>query len=158
MVADATARGFKFLSNEGFAAWSRVVIETKGKKSPLLFRQLYEAESSTYTYLLADTDAKEAILIDPVLETVDRDAKLIAELGFTLKYAVNTHAHADHITGTGRLKETFPECKSVISRVSEAKADVVIDEHVCMCVYVCVRRVYVVAISLKTRGCSIIMG
>lgn len=56
---------------------------TKG----LLFRQLFELESSTYTYLLADTETKEAIIIDPVLETIDRDLKLIHELGLNLKVA-----------------------------------------------------------------------
>ncbi|XP_042597748.1 persulfide dioxygenase ETHE1 homolog, mitochondrial-like [Cyprinus carpio] len=52
-----------------------------------LFRQLFESESSTYTYLLADADSREAVLIDPVLETVDRDLQLINDLGLTLKVA-----------------------------------------------------------------------
>ena len=60
----------------------------------LIFRQLFEKESSTYTYLLADEASKEGILIDPVLETADRDVKLIKELGLTIKYALNTHCHA----------------------------------------------------------------
>ena len=51
--------------------------------------QLFESVSSTYTYLLADTESREAVLIDPVLETVDRDLKLIEELGFNLKVAGN---------------------------------------------------------------------
>ncbi|XP_055677330.1 persulfide dioxygenase ETHE1, mitochondrial [Lutzomyia longipalpis] len=88
-----------------------------------LFRQLFDHQSSTYTYMLADLDSKEAILIDPVLEQVKRDSKLLRELGLTLKYALNTHMHADHITGTGYLKKLLPECKSVISRASGAKAD-----------------------------------
>jgi sulfur dioxygenase len=67
--------------------------------SSFFFRQLFEPRSSTYTYLLACPDSKEAILIDPVVDTVDRDAEIITELGFTLKYAANTHCHADHITG-----------------------------------------------------------
>ncbi|KAM6967820.1 persulfide dioxygenase ETHE1, mitochondrial [Aplochiton taeniatus] len=90
----------------------------------LFFRQLFESESSTYTYLLADTKSKEAILIDPVLETVDRDLKLIDELGLSLKLAVNTHCHADHITGTGLLKQRVFGLKSAISRHSGAAADV----------------------------------
>lgn len=90
----------------------------------LLFRQLFEKESSTYTYLLADQASKECILIDPVVETAERDAKLIQELGLTLKFAVNTHLHADHVTGTGKLKELLPGSKSVISAVSGARADV----------------------------------
>ena len=63
----------------------------------LIFQQLFETESSTYTYLLADETSGEALLIDPVLETVERDLKLIAELGLTLKYTLETHVHADHI-------------------------------------------------------------
>ncbi|KAI7806107.1 persulfide dioxygenase ETHE1, mitochondrial [Triplophysa rosa] len=89
-----------------------------------IFRQLFEAESSTYTYLLADTDTREAVLIDPVLETVDRDLKLITELGLTLKVALNTHCHADHITGTGLLKKKVFGLKSAISKHSGAAADI----------------------------------
>ena len=71
----------------------------------MLFRQLYDSESSTYTYLLADSELKEAILVDPVLEQVDRDLKLLKELGLSLRYCLETHIHADHITGTGKLRE-----------------------------------------------------
>ncbi|KAL0276378.1 UNVERIFIED_CONTAM: hypothetical protein PYX00_003965 [Menopon gallinae] len=88
------------------------------------FRQLFDRESCTYTYLLADTTTGEAVLIDPVLELVERDANLIRELGVKLKYAMNTHVHADHVTGTGKLKGIFPECKSVISEASQAVADI----------------------------------
>ncbi|XP_074837598.1 persulfide dioxygenase ETHE1, mitochondrial-like [Carettochelys insculpta] len=94
----------------------------------LLFRQLFEPESCTYTYLLADRQTKEAILIDPVLETAKRDAKLVRELGLNLLCAANTHCHADHITGTGLLKKLLPGCRSVISKASGALADVHIHE------------------------------
>lgn len=94
----------------------------------LLFRQLFDYQSYTYTYLLADQNTKEAILIDPVLELVNRDVHLIEDHGLTLKYAVNTHCHADHITGTGELKKRLPSCKSVISGSSGAQADVFIKE------------------------------
>ena len=70
-----------------------------------VFRQLFEKDSSTFTYLLADKKSKVAILIDPVLETVDRDLRLVEDLGLFLKLAINTHMHADHITGTGKMKE-----------------------------------------------------
>ncbi|KTG38845.1 hypothetical protein cypCar_00047373 [Cyprinus carpio] len=93
-----------------------------------LFRQLFESESSTYTYLLADTDTGEAVLIDPVLETVDRDLQLITELGLTLKVALNTHCHADHITGSGLLKKKVFGLKSAISRHSGAAADLLLSE------------------------------
>jgi glyoxylase-like metal-dependent hydrolase (beta-lactamase superfamily II) len=71
----------------------------------MLFRQLFDAESSTYTYLIADTQTQEAILVDPVLEQVDRDRKLLQELGLTLRYCLETHVHADHITGTDWLRQ-----------------------------------------------------
>lgn len=94
----------------------------------MILRQLFESESSTYTYLLADADCKEAVLIDPVLETVDRDLKLIDELGLSLKLAVNTHCHADHITGTGLLKKSVSGLKSAISKQSGATADILLSE------------------------------
>jgi glyoxylase-like metal-dependent hydrolase (beta-lactamase superfamily II) len=71
----------------------------------MLFRQLFDQESSTYTYLLGDLELKAAILVDPVLEKVERDLKLIKELDLTLRYCLETHIHADHITGTGKLRE-----------------------------------------------------
>ena len=93
-----------------------------------LFRQLFEPVSSTYTYLLADMTTKEALIIDPVIDTVERDAKLIQQLGLKLIYAVNTHVHADHITGSGKLKGLFPGCQSVLSHLSGAKADVFVKD------------------------------
>ncbi|KAL0545844.1 hypothetical protein IC582_015740 [Cucumis melo] len=97
--------------------------------SKLLFRQLFEKDSSTYTYLLADVSHpdKPALLIDPVDKTVDRDLNLVRELGLKLVYAMNTHVHADHVTGTGLIKNKFPGAKSVISRASGSKADVLIE-------------------------------
>ena len=70
----------------------------------MLFRQLFEPGSSTYTYLLACEQSGEAVLIDPVLETVERDLDLIQQLGLTLARTVETHIHADHVTGAGRLR------------------------------------------------------
>lgn len=67
--------------------------------SSLLFRQLFDKKSSTYTYLLADKVSRQAVLIDPCIELVQRDYKLINELKLELKYVINTHIHADHITG-----------------------------------------------------------
>ena len=65
----------------------------------LIFRQLFDQPSSTYTYLLADPRSREAVLIDPVFEQVRRDAALIAELGLVLRWTLETHVHADHVTG-----------------------------------------------------------
>ncbi|XP_033326069.1 persulfide dioxygenase ETHE1, mitochondrial [Megalopta genalis] len=89
-----------------------------------LFRQFFDPVSSTYTYLLADINEKTAVLIDPVIEWANRDKNIIQELGLTLRYAVNTHMHADHITGTGKLKSLLPGCRSMISKASGAEADV----------------------------------
>jgi glyoxylase-like metal-dependent hydrolase (beta-lactamase superfamily II) len=80
----------------------------------MIFRQLFDKESCTYTYLLADESSREAILIDPVLEQVERDARLIDELGLTLLYVLDTHVHADHITGSGVLRERLG-AQSVVS-------------------------------------------
>jgi glyoxylase-like metal-dependent hydrolase (beta-lactamase superfamily II) len=71
----------------------------------MLFRQLFDPESSTYTYLLADARSREAVLIDPVKTRVERDVSLLDELELLLVYAMDTHIHADHVTGTGELRE-----------------------------------------------------
>jgi len=76
-------------------------------KTNLYFQQLFEGESSTYTYLLADQASGEAVIIDPVDVTFERDVILINELGFKLKYILETHLHADHITSAAKLKEKF---------------------------------------------------
>ena len=69
----------------------------------MIFRQLFDEATWTYTYIVADEATKEALIIDAVLEKVERDVALLNELGLTLKYAVETHVHADHITGGGHL-------------------------------------------------------
>ncbi|KAJ0066616.1 hypothetical protein NL108_015643, partial [Boleophthalmus pectinirostris] len=89
---------------------------------------MFDRDSCTYTYLLADTDTKEAVLIDPVLETLGRDVKLIEELGLKLKMGVNTHCHADHVTSTGQMKKQLVDMKSVICVHSGAKADIHVKE------------------------------
>lgn len=82
-----------------------------------IFYQLFEPESSTYTYIIADQKTKEAAIIDPVLETVDRDLKLIKELDLNLKYILDTHIHADHITGAGEIRK-HTKAKSAVSAVA----------------------------------------
>jgi sulfur dioxygenase len=71
----------------------------------MVFRQLFDAQSSTFTYLLADRASREALLVDPVFEQARRDAALLAELGLTLRWTLETHVHADHVTGAWLLKE-----------------------------------------------------
>jgi sulfur dioxygenase len=70
----------------------------------VIFRQLFDPQSCTYTYLLADEGTREAILIDPVHGQAERDEQLLRELGLTLKVIAETHVHADHVTGAGVLK------------------------------------------------------
>ena len=71
----------------------------------MLFRQLVDPETSSYTYLLADDETREAILIDPVREQLARDTALLFELDLRLLYALETHVHADHVTGAGLIRE-----------------------------------------------------
>lgn len=85
----------------------------------MLFRQLFDQDTSTYTYLIADTDTKAAILVDSVIEQVDRDLKLIQELGLKLRYCLETHIHADHITGTGKLRE-LTGCQGIVPANAQA--------------------------------------
>jgi len=99
-----------------------------------MFRQFFELQSSTYTYLLACLKTRKAIIIDPVLETVDRDSLQINQLGLNLIYSANTHAHADHITGSGRLKKLHKGSKSLISAASRCKADLHVEHgHFIQC-------------------------
>jgi len=92
----------------------------------MLFRQLFDLESSTYTYLIADLTTKEAVLVDPVLEQVERDLTLIQELNLTLKYGLETHLHADHITGTGKLRE-ITGCLGIVPENAQAECA---DKHI----------------------------
>src|SRR3954462_14312925 len=71
----------------------------------MIFRQLYDQTSGTYTYLLASRRGGEALIIDPVLEKVDHYLRVIRELDLRLVKAVDTHLHADHITGLGALRD-----------------------------------------------------
>jgi glyoxylase-like metal-dependent hydrolase (beta-lactamase superfamily II) len=71
----------------------------------MIFRQLFEADSSTYTYLLACPHSAAAILIDPVLETVERDLQVLKDMNLKLTATLETHVHADHLSGALRLKQ-----------------------------------------------------
>jgi glyoxylase-like metal-dependent hydrolase (beta-lactamase superfamily II) len=70
-------------------------------------RQLFDPESSTFSYLVWDNSTREAALIDPVQSQVHRDIQLIRELRLILKYTLETHVHADHVTGSGVLRQTL---------------------------------------------------
>jgi sulfur dioxygenase len=88
----------------------------------MIFRQLYDSVSSTYTYLIASRQGGEALIIDPVLEKVDRYLQLVRELDLCLVKAIDTHLHADHITGLGALRDRT-QCITVMGE--QTKADVV---------------------------------
>src|SRR5215813_1956726 len=88
----------------------------------MIFRQLFDSTSSTYSYLLASRRGGEALIIDPVLEKVDRYLQLVKELDLKLVKAVDTHVHADHITGLGALRDRT-HCITVMGE--NAKVDVV---------------------------------
>jgi glyoxylase-like metal-dependent hydrolase (beta-lactamase superfamily II) len=86
----------------------------------MIFRQLYEQQSSTYTYLLASRKGGEAVLIDPVDEFADMYVTLIEQLGLRLVYALDTHTHADHITALGSLRERT-DCTTVMGDRTRAE-------------------------------------
>src|ERR1041384_2369465 len=85
----------------------------------LVFRQLFDAQSSTYTYLLGDRPSGQAVLIDPVFEQVRRDSALLTELGLKLIATLETHVHADHVTGAWLLKRRTGS-RSMLSAASGA--------------------------------------
>jgi sulfur dioxygenase len=88
----------------------------------MIFRQLFDSVSGTYTYLLASRHGGEALIIDPVLERVDRYLQLVRELDLKLVKAVDTHLHADHVTGLGALRDRT-HCVTVMGE--QTHADVV---------------------------------
>ena len=86
----------------------------------MIFRQLFDPPSSTYTYLLADESSRQAILVDPVFEQARRDAALIEELGLKLAWTLETHVHADHVTGAWLLRERLGS-RIALSRAAGAE-------------------------------------
>jgi glyoxylase-like metal-dependent hydrolase (beta-lactamase superfamily II) len=89
-------------------------------------RQLFDAETSTYTYLVWDASSREAALIDSVDAQMERDLQLISELDLVLKYTLETHIHADHITASGKIREKLGS-KAVVHRNSKSDcADILV--------------------------------
>ena len=146
-------------TRENFVQFLKRSIEKKSlSDSEVIFRQLFEKESSTYTYLLGCAETRECLLIDPVLETVERDLRVVDELGLKLKLCVNTHCHADHITGSGDIKKMRKEVNSVISKRAGAMADVLIDEGDVVQVGTSVK-LKCLATPVHTDGCvSFVLG
>ncbi len=89
----------------------------------MIFRQLLDPETSTYTYLLADAGSREAVLIDGVLEQLERDLALLRELELELTHTLETHVHADHVTSSGRLREELGSRVAVAAAGGVTNAD-----------------------------------
>ncbi|MCO4768985.1 MAG: MBL fold metallo-hydrolase [Deltaproteobacteria bacterium] len=140
----------------------------------MIFRQLFDRDSCTYTYLLADEATKEAVLIDPVRELVDRDMQVLDQLGLKLVYTLETHVHADHVTASGTLRQKVGS-KSVLSHHAGADcADITVgsgdalrvgDVHIevretpghtntCVSYYVPEEGVIFTGDTLMIRGCG----
>jgi len=100
------------------ARYAAAVRQQKGRA--LIFRQFFDQASSTYTYLLASRPGGEALIIDPVLERVDRYIQLLRELDLRLVKAIDTHLHADHITGLDALRERT-QCITVMGEQTKAE-------------------------------------
>lgn len=113
----------------GYLDWPFFSANSFSREESMIFHQLFEKESSSYTYLLADPVTYEAIIIDPVLETVERDLRLIQELGLNLLYILETHIHADHITGSGELKKRTGAKSAVSKKAGVCCADLELEEN-----------------------------
>jgi sulfur dioxygenase len=94
----------------------------------MLFRQLFDAASSTYTYLLADPGTRQAVLIDPVWDQFVRDAALLRELGLVLAYTVETHVHADHVTSGWLFRQQLGSRIVLSAQAGAQGADLLIED------------------------------
>jgi len=94
----------------------------------MLLRQLFDPATSSYTYLLADEETREAVVIDPVLDQLERDLGLIGDLGLTLAYTLDTHVHADHVTASGALRERLGTRTVLSERAGVGCADLLVKE------------------------------
>ena len=86
----------------------------------MIFRQFFESDSSTYTYILADPSNRQAAIVDPVDLSFERDLQFVKELGLNLTHLIETHVHADHITSANKFKDWKGDIKTVVSKVSGA--------------------------------------
>ena len=87
----------------------------------MIFKQVFDQKSSTYTYLIASSKGREALIIDPVLENVDSYIKLLNELNLRLVKVIDTHIHADHVTGAGKLKDKT-KCATIMGNHTPTNA------------------------------------
>ena len=79
----------------------------------MIFKQLFDQKSSTYTYLIASAKGREALIIDPVIENVNQYVQLLKELDLSLVKVIDTHIHADHVTGASKLKD-ITKCTTIM--------------------------------------------
>ena len=94
----------------------------------MIFRQLFDSVSSTYTYLLGCESNREAVIIDPVFEHHERDIALIRELDLNVKYAIDTHVHADHVTGAWLMKQAFGAEIAIAAAAGADNADIALKD------------------------------
>jgi len=87
----------------------------------MIFRQVFDNKSSTYTYLIASAKGREAVIIDPVIENVENYIKLLQELDLKLVKVIDTHIHADHVTGASKLKQVT-DCSTLMGEHTPADA------------------------------------
>ena len=87
----------------------------------MIFKQVFDQKSSTYTYLIASSTGREALIIDPVLENVEDYIKLLSELDLRLVKVIDTHIHADHVTGAGKLRDKT-KCVTIMGDHTPADA------------------------------------
>ncbi len=97
-----------------------------------MFKQLFDSESSTYTYLIVDEESREALLIDPVASQLDVYVDLLASMNAQLKYAIETHVHADHITASGQLREKLGIQTGVSALCGAESADMQLQDGDCL--------------------------
>ena len=86
----------------------------------MIFKQVFDKKSSTYTYLIASSEGREALIIDPVLENVEDYIKLLNELDLRLVKVIDTHIHADHVTGASKLKD-LTRCSTIMGEYTPAE-------------------------------------
>ena len=87
----------------------------------MIFRQVFDNKSSTYTYLIASAKGREAVIIDPVIENVESYIRLLNELDLKLVKVIDTHIHADHVTGASKLKQVT-NCSTLMGEHTPADA------------------------------------
>lgn len=120
------SNGFVVMGNNK-NLWSQIKNEVT-MKTDTIFYQLFEPQTSTYTYIIGDAITGDAAIIDPVLETVERDLKLINELKLNLIYVLDTHVHADHITGASEIKKHTQAKTGVSKKANVSCADLNLEE------------------------------